>query len=228
VYNFSGTANGDTENAAVKFTISNCVTIPSTSCTLDILVANGITSPNDAGQGIIGLSFNIGALMTVPAYDSAISDGSGGPVSEIDLPSGSEVDTVTTSTEWTFVYPANSSGCLNVTAAFCLDGHSLGGQPHDQIIGADATGGNPSEANHSPYLSGPVDFQLTDFAGLTLASTFSNVVMDFGTNPDGTVTGALCTSNCGVGLFDPAPEPGSYLLMGSGLALLSLVRLRRR
>lgn len=226
LYNFTGTAGSDTENASAQFTISNCT---AGSCQLDILITNNITSPNDAGQGIIGLSFNIASLTSFSgSLNSTISNGSGGGVPQIDLPSGSLISTVTSAPEWTFGYGAVSSGCINASNVFCLDGHSLSGAPHDTIIGASATGGNASVGNFNPYLSGPVDFQINNFAGISLTSVLSNVTMDFGTNPDGTVTGSLCTTNCGGGVQSLTPEPFSFVLVGSGLALLGLKRLRRR
>jgi hypothetical protein len=227
VYTFTGSAGGDSENATVEFTLSNCVTAPSTSCQLDIVITNLVTSPGDAGQGIIGLSFNIASLTTAGTLNSTITNGSGGAVPEIDLSSGASDGSTNSAPEWTFGHSTSSNpGCL-ASDVFCLDGHSLGGAPTEMIIGAGASGGNASVNNFNPYLSGPVDFQIDNFAGLTLASTFSNVQLDFGTGPDGTLNGDPCVTDCGGGgIQSLAPEPFSFLLVGSGLALLGLRRLR--
>jgi hypothetical protein len=221
-YSFTGTVNSDSENAQVGFTISNC---SGGACQLDILITNNITSPTDAGQGIIGLSFNIGSLTSGGTLNSTVTNGSSSPVPEINLPGGGSAGSTSSPAEWTFGYEtAANAGCLSANV-FCLDGHSLSHNPMELIIGAGASGGNSSVGNFNPWLAGPVDFEIDNFTGLSLTSTFTNVTMDFGTNPDGSLTGDPCPT-CGgvINRIPPVPEPWSFGLAGSGLLALGLYR----
>ncbi len=227
-YDFVGTAGGDSENANAVFKISNCNV---SGCQLDIILTNNVASIHDAGFAIIGLSFNIGALTTpgtllTSGGNALVTNGSGGQVTKVTY-SGSTGTTSLTSTapNWAFVYGNSAAGCQVSGNSFCLNGHANNGSPNDLIIGPGPfTGANASVDNHDPYLSGPVDFEIDNFAGLTANSTFSNVRMDFGTNPDGHLDGCL-DSDCGGGTPQSVtPEPFSFLLAGTGLLAVGLFR----
>jgi hypothetical protein len=221
-FNFTGSAGGDTQNAQAEFIISNC---GMTACQLDVIIRNNIVSPNDAANGIIGLSFNIGSLTAGGTLNSTVTNGSGGKVSLITLPSDASAGSTNTLNEWTFGYASSpNAGCQN-GGAFCLDGHSLGGQPTEMIIGAGATGGNASVGNFNNWVAGTVDFQIDNFTGLNANSTFTNVMMDFGTGPDGGLSGGTCSMNCNL---VTTPEPFTFMLAGTGLLALGLFRRKAR
>jgi hypothetical protein len=232
IYNFSGTVTGDSESASATFNVSNC---NATGCQLDVIITNNVTNPANAAFGIQGLSFNVaslnsgGALKVNGSNVAEVTNGSGGSVNSVDF--GTKPGTVTTTNlapNWSFGYSTGSAaGCL-ASNAFCLNGHSLGGQPFNLIIGGGPyTAFNPSLGNHSPDLGGPVDFEIDNFTGLTADTVFTNVQMDFGTNPDGSITcvaGAAC--NVTVQTTSSTPEPLSLLLTGTGLLAFCLLRRR--
>lgn len=77
-------------------------------------------------------------------------------------------------------------------------------------------------AQHNPYLEGPVIFGFTT-TGETTIPTISNVVFQFGTQPvniDG-----VCTDGC---TPRRVPEPASLIIFGAGLAGMGLLGRRRR
>jgi len=82
--------------------------------------------------------------------------------------------------------------------------------PDQTIIGgtgsgayANANGSIAANGPHNPFLVGPVTFTLV-VPGVTVDSTFSNVVIQFGTEATPPQT-------------QQVPEPASMLLLGSGL-----------
>ena len=232
-FNVTGNVSGNAVDATIQFEISNCT---ATGCTLDIVVTNNVANPANAAFGVIGVGFNIGSL-TAPgglfvdgSNIAIVTDGSGGSVTKVDF-NGSTGTTSSTNLapNWSFSYQNSSgNGCLLSAAAFCLGGHTNNGSPFDLIIGPGPyTQANGSLDNHTPDLAGPVDFQINNFAGLTLDSVFSNVDVSFGTNPDGHVVGQPCVgSDCdgGGGTPQATPEPWTMLLTGGGLVAVGLYR----
>lgn len=221
-----------------NFYISDCVTGPTSSCTLNIAITNTQVNPKSAGQLISGLSFQLlNAGTSLPATgvlsdainNNSNGDGTGGAVTVMN---GNKTTTTTTTTpaRWDFGTVAQMGQGV---AGFDLS-TLTGGKPLDMIMAAGPdTAANSSITGHSPTLMGTVDFQITGMVGLTTSTILSNVNFYFGTGPDYHIAG-LCTSDCGTiptaGAPPPpgsVPEPFSFALAGGGLLGLALLRRRR-
>lgn len=108
-------------------------------------------------------------------------------------------------------WAAGNNGNTITVCVICAFGIDAPAGPDRTIIGGDGTsaypGANGSIANngpHNPFLAGTVTFVL-NVPGVTTNSTFSNVVIQFGT----TATPPSVTNE--------VPEPATMLLLGSGL-----------
>lgn len=221
-----------------NFYISDCITGPVSSCTLDIAITNTQVNPKSAGQLISGLSFQLlNAGTSLPATgtlsnvinNNSNGDGTGGAVTVMNS-NKTTTTTTTTPARWDFGTVAQMGQGV---AGFDLT-TLTGGKPLDMIMAAGPdNNANSSITGHSPTLMGTVDFQITGMVGLTTSTVLSNVNFYFGTGPDYHIAG-ICTSGCGTisttGATPPpsAPEPISLALAGSGLLGVALLQRRRR
>lgn len=123
-------------------------------------------------------------------------------------------------------WAAGNSGSTITACVICAFGISSPAGPDQTLIGgtgsgayANANGSIAGNGPHNPFLAGTATFTLV-VPGVTVDSTFSNVVVQFGTTatPPGTPPPTS------------VPEPASMFLLGSGLvgAAASIRRRRRR
>jgi hypothetical protein len=181
-------------------------TIVAGNGTVTITLNNNLTNSQviDVGQNISAVYFQVsgfnGGAVTLGANSStgSVNVGLGGAAT-----AGGAANP----TGWA----AGNSGNTVTVCVICAFGISAPAGPDRTIIGGDGTNAYPnangSIANngpHNPFLSGTVTFVL-NVPGVTTQSTFSNVVIQFGT----TATPPIVQQE--------VPEPASMLLLGSGL-----------
>jgi len=209
-------------------------------CVLNIELINLLNSGtyptiSTIAQGISGLTFSLTTISTSLNFNSAslsgtvTSDGGTGLVPTLN-PTG----TTSAKDKWAIgANPHIGTGTGNWGPGG-LELTVLGnGQPIDLIVPSGASAGTSGFTAHNPEWEGPVYFQITGIAGLTTATTISNVDFLFGTSAEGVATQGSCASSGGgnctlgtIGTSGPTPEPFSFLLAGGGLIGLAFMRRR--
>src|SRR5437868_4461605 len=107
---------------------------------------------------------------------------------------------------------AGHSGSTITVCVICAFGVSSPAGPDQTLIGGTGSGSYPNangsiagNGPHNPFLAGTLTFTL-NVPGVTVNSTFSNVVIQFGTTATPPTPGD-----------NQVPEPASMLLLGTGL-----------
>jgi hypothetical protein len=189
-------------------------TITAGAGTVTITLNNNLTNAQVISviQNISGVYFEVsgynGGLVTLSSSNSAQS-------TNIDVAGNAVLAGAVNPTGW----GAGSNGNTITVCVVCAFGIGPTAGPEQTIIGGTGTGtyanANGSIAGndpHNPFLVGTTTFTLV-VPGVTAESTFSNVVIQFGTDATPPTT--------------TIPEPASMLLLRTGLAGFA-AGLRRR
>ena len=215
------TDSGGAISGTVDFSIS-CTT----TCALDILFSGAEGDPTSAAQLISGVTFDLADSGTPLSIGSAsvsptITNGSGHNVGVINSNGTSGTSIGSTPARWGVISSGKDFDLTTLT----------GGKPNYLIMGGGPyTNMNSSIVQHSPSLVGPVEFSIVGIAGLNSSTVVSNVKILMGTAPDAIITQVTCSGNCGTPILNQGgsspstPEPVSFLLAGSALGALTLIR----
>lgn len=214
-YTASGTAgDGRPDNASATFDFQS----------LTHLV---ITLTNTGGPGQVGgISSSLtGIIFGVLAGTSGSINAAGTSAAGAVICTGAATCGATAVPAAPFQWGLSGTGTMSLQAG----GGSF--KPYG-IMNSNITGntdGN-SNAQHNPWLIGPVVFDIT-LTGLTqLPTSLSAVTFQFGTVPDnqtGTSSGGSTSTSTGGGPSGNVPEPSSNALALLGVLLLSGVLLKR-
>lgn len=197
---------------------------PISVCTGPACSTTNVTGSIVAGNGTVTITLNnnltnaqvISVIQNVSAVYFQVSGYNGGAVSlsgsnstqstNIDNNGNAVLAGAVNPTGWA----AGHSGSTITVCVVCAFGVGPTAGPEQTIIGgtgsgayANANGSIAGNDPHNPFLVGTVTFTLV-VPGVTANSTFSNVVLQFGTEATPPQT-------------QQVPEPASMLLLGSGL-----------
>jgi PEP-CTERM motif len=172
--------------------------------TVTITLNNNLTNAQVIGviQNISGVYFNVSGYNLGAV---SLSGSNSAQSTNIDASGNAVLAGAVNPTGWA----AGNSGTTITVCVVCAFGVGPTAGPEQTIIGgtgsgayANANGSIAGNDPHNPFLAGTVTFTLI-VPGVTVNSTFSNVVIQFGT----TATPPTTT----------VPEPATMLLLGTGL-----------
>ena len=197
---------------------------PISVCTGPGCSTTNVTGTIVAGNGTVTVTLNnnltnaqvVSVIQNVSGVYFQVSDFNGGAVSlsgsnstqstNIDGSGNAVLAGAVNPTGWA----AGNSGSTITVCVVCAFGISSPAGPDQTLIGgtgsgayANAAGSIAGNGPHNPFLAGTVTFTLV-VPGVTVNSTFSNVVIQFGTTATPSQT-------------QEVPEPASMLLLGTGL-----------
>ena len=201
--------------------VSAQVTFVTSDGQISVLLENLFVDPTSVSQNVSGLWFT---LATPNPLGPGTLTSDTGMHRKIDA-DGTFTDLGVLDTDWTF------SGLLG---QFFLDGLAAG--PDFTLVGGagnnnlydSANGSIAGNRPHNPFLANSALFIIA-MSGVTSETLVSASLFRFGTNPNGGAITATCL-DCG-STSEPdlsLPEPGSLLLLGSGLIALGRWRGRTR
>ena len=183
-----------------------------TNTTLTLTLTNLLVNPTSVGQNISDFEFTIASLSATNATLAPYPATKAPQLVTINAPSYvvSNTNSTTGPPGWTFDYSAGN---------FALNGLGAAHTPAYTIVGPAGASGytnaNPSLGGpHNPFIYETATWVFNIVNPSGLAQSITNVNFSFGTTAGDNYT-------CGApGQFCYAPEPGSWLLIGSGLAVL--------
>lgn len=202
---FESDVNGKPVSAQVTFVTS--------TDQISVLLENLFVDPTSVAQNISGLFF----LVDGGGAASATLASATGMHRQIDK-DGVYTDLGVLDTDWTLSL---------LSGQLFLNGLGSGGPDHTVIGGAgqdnlydSANGSIAGNKPHNPFLASSALF-LISMPGVTSNTLILDAIIRFNTDPNGgRVPGRCEDMECGATALDeavPMPEPGSLLLLGSGL-----------
>jgi hypothetical protein len=201
-YVATGTANSETISAEATFDFS-------VAGHLTITLTN-LESSQDVGQNISDLEFGLGGATTFT--------GSSATTITCSKPNCTPNSTAV-STGWGFGTEGSNLIVCVICGSANLSVTNTNG-PNYTILGPNPDANNGSigvSGSHNPFINQTATFTFSN-TSFTTSTLPSDVIFSFSTTAGVDVTGVRQTT---------APEPFSFLLVGSGLALVGLGRLRR-